>query len=42
MLIFSKECTVLKSREQQIIKVETPFIDEILGLAIIKVLDKNT
>ena len=39
--IFSKECVILKSKEQILIKVEAPFIDEILGLAIIKVLDKN-
>ena len=32
---------VLKPREQNLIRVETPFIDEISGLAIIKVLDKN-
>ena len=38
---FPKECIVLKPKEQRLIKVEVPFIDEILGLAIIKVLDKN-
>ena len=32
----------MKPREQRIIKVEAPFIDEISGLAIIKVLFKNT
>ena len=40
--IFPKECIVLKPKEQRLIKVEAPFIDEISGLAIIKVLDKNT
>ena len=38
---FLKECIVLKPKEQKLIKVEAPFIDEILGLVIIKVLDKN-
>ena len=33
---------MLKPKEQKLIKVEEPFIDEISGLAIIKVLDKNT
>ena len=40
--IFPKECIVLKPKEQGLIKVEAPFIDEISGLAIIKVLDKAT
>ena len=40
--IFPKECIVLKPKEQKLIKVEAPFIDEILGLAIIKVLDTTT
>ena len=40
--IFPKECIVLKPKGQKLIKVEGPFIDEIPGLAIIKVLDKNT
>ena len=38
---FPKECIVLKHKEQKLIKVEVPFIDEISGLAIIKVLDKD-
>ena len=33
---------VLKPKEQRLIKVEAPFMDEISGLAIIKALDKNT
>ena len=41
ILIFPKECIVLKPKEQRLMKVEVPFIDEILGLAIIKILDKN-
>ena len=32
----------IKPKEQKLIKVEVPFIYEISGLAIIKVLDKNT
>ena len=31
----------MKSKEQRVIKVEAPFIDEMSGLAIIKVLDRN-
>ena len=31
----------IKSKEQKLIKVEAPFIYEISGLAIVKVLDKN-
>ena len=38
--IFPKECIVLKPKEQKLIKVEAPFIDEISGLAINTVLDK--
>ena len=38
---FPKECIVLKPKEQKLISVEAPFIDEISGLAIIKALDKN-
>ena len=33
---------VLKSKEQKLIKVEAPFIDEISGLAIVKILDRST
>ena len=33
---------VLKPKEQRLIKVEAPFIDEISGLAIIKILDGST
>ena len=37
--IFPKEQVVLKPKEQKLIKVEAPFIDEISGLAIIEILD---
>ena len=40
--IFPKECMVLKPKEQKSIKIEAPFIDEILGLAIVKILDGST
>ena len=40
--IFPKEQVVLKPEEQKMIKVKAPFIDEISGLAIIKILDGNT
>ena len=33
---------VLKSKEQKLIKVETLFIDELSGLAILKILDRST
>ena len=39
--IFPEECMILKPKEQRLIKVEALFIDEISGLGIIKVLDKN-
>ena len=38
---FPKEHIMLKPKEQKLIKVETSFVDEISGLAIIKILDKN-
>ena len=37
--IFPKEPIVLKPKQQKLIKVTAPFIDEISGLAIIKILD---
>ena len=40
--IFPKERVVLKTKEQKLIKVEAPFVDEISGLAIIKILDGST
>ena len=39
---FSKENIILKPKEQGLIKVKAPFIDEISGLAIIKILDRST
>ena len=39
---FPKEHIVLKPKEQKLIKVKAPFIDEISGLAIIKILDGST
>ena len=35
-----KEETVLKPKDQKLIKIEAPFLDEISGLAIVKLLDK--
>ena len=31
----------MKPKEQKLIKIEAPFVDEILGLAILKILDKS-
>ena len=33
---------MLKCKEQKLIKVKAPFVDEILGLAILKILDGST
>ena len=33
---------MLKPKEQKLVKIEAPFLDEISGLAIIKLLDKST
>ena len=40
--IFPEHNIVLKPNEQKLIKVNAPFIDEISGLAIVKILDGNT
>ena len=40
--IFPKEHVVLKPKEQKLVKVTAPFIDEISGLAVIKILDGST
>ena len=40
--IFPMDCIILKSKEQKLIKVNAPFIDEISGLAIVKILDGGT
>ena len=42
ILLFPKEKIILKPKEQKLVKVEAPFIDEISGLAIVKILDKLT
>ena len=34
--LFPKEQSILKPKEQRLIKIEAPFVDEISGLAIIK------
>ena len=41
MPLFLKEKIILKPKEQKLVKVEAPFIDEISGLAIVKILDKQ-
>ena len=40
--IFPENCVILKPNEQKLIKVKAPFIDEISGLAIVKMLDGGT
>ena len=40
--IFPKEKIIWKPREQKLVKVEAPFLDEISGLAIVKLLYKST
>ena len=40
--IFSKECVIIKPKEQKLIRVKAPFIDEISHLVIIKILDVST
>ena len=40
--IFLEHNIILKPNEQKLIKVNAPFIDEILGLAIVKILDRGT
>ena len=38
--LFPKERIILKPKEQKLVKVEAPFIDEISDLAIVKILEK--
>ena len=38
---FSKEQVILKPKEKKFIKIEATFIDEISGLAIVKILDSR-
>ena len=40
--IFPENCTILKPNEQKLIKVKAPFIEEISGLAIVKMLNGGT
>ena len=40
--IFPENCMILKPNEQKLIRVKAPFIDEISGLAIVKILDGGT
>ena len=40
--IFPKDHIVLKPKKQKLLKVKDPFIDEISGLGIIKILDGST
>ena len=40
--IFPEKELILKPNEQKLIKVKAPFIDEISGMAIIKILDGGT
>ena len=40
--IYPENETVLKPNEQKLVKVKTPFIDEISGMVIIKILDGST
>ena len=42
MSFFPKEQVILKPKECQFIKIETPFVDEISGLTIVKMLDKKS
>ena len=36
------DCIILKPKEQKLIKIKAPFIDEISGLSIVKILDRGT
>ena len=40
MPLFPKEKIIFKPKEQKLVKVEAPFIDEISGLAVVQILDK--
>ena len=40
--IFPENCMILKPNKQKLIKVKAPFIDEISGLAIVKMLEGGT
>ena len=40
--IFPEKNVILKRNEQKLIKVKAPFVDEISGMAIVKILDRGT
>ena len=40
--IYPEKEIILKPNEQKLVKVKAPFMDEILGLAIIKIIDGGT
>ena len=40
--IYPEKEVILKPDEKRLVKVKAPFVDEILGLAIIKIIDENT
>ena len=40
--IFPEDCIIIKPKEQKLIKIKAPFIDEISGLATVKILDGGT
>ena len=40
--IYPEKEIILKPDEKKLVKVKTPFVDEILGLAIIKIIDGKT
>ena len=40
--IYPEKEVILKPSEQKLVKVKAPFVDEILGLAVIKILDGGT
>ena len=40
--LFPENCMILKLHEQKLIKVKAPFVDKILGVAIVKILDEGT
>ena len=39
--IFPREQVVVKSEEKKLITLETPFVEEISGMAIVKIIDKG-
>ena len=40
--IYTEKEVILKPNEQKLVKVKAPFVDEIFGMAIIKILDGGT